>query len=107
MSSLSYFTKAIDFRLYIGHAVAFVCLAAYGVIFYFIWKDGEWSREMTRREKQHKQNQAAKNLDRLDSGSQYREKEEAFSDEEPASVEATSKPPVKKAKKTKKKSKRD
>ena len=49
--SFLYFTKNIDFRLYIGHAVAFVCLSAYALIFYFIWKDGAWSREMRRREK--------------------------------------------------------
>jgi|TARA_B110000003_G_scaffold227280_1_gene228484 hypothetical protein len=51
--SLLYFTKNIDFRLYIGHAVAFICLSAYGLIFYFIWKDGAWGREMKRRERLH------------------------------------------------------
>lgn len=64
---------------------------------------------MKRREKLHKQNQArADNLDPQDSVGQYREKEEAFSDGEPSSVEATTKSPVKKSKKkAKKKSKKD
>ena len=50
MSSVLWFAKNIDFRLYIGHAVAFVCLAAYGVIFYFIWLDGSYGRELRRKE---------------------------------------------------------
>ena len=62
-----WFTKSIDFRLYIGHAVAFVCLAAYGVIFYFIWLDGEYGREMKRREKIFKKKQNEKLLKQVDS----------------------------------------
>ena len=50
MSSVLWFAKNIAFRLYIGHAVAFVCLAAYGVIFYFIWLDGSYGRELRRKE---------------------------------------------------------
>ena len=67
MSSVLWFTKSIDFRLYIGHAVAFVCLAAYGVIFYFIRLDGEYGREMKRKEKVYKKKQQEKLLKERDS----------------------------------------
>ena len=67
MSSVLWFTKSIDFGHHIGHAVAFVCLAAYGVIFYFIWLDGEYGREMKRKEKVYKKKQQEKLLKERDS----------------------------------------
>ena len=42
-------TPPIDFRHYIGYMVGGFCVAVYAAIFLYIYKDGEFERNMRRR----------------------------------------------------------
>ena len=42
-------SRAFDWKEYIGYFVASFVVCCYGCIFWFIWRDGEWEREVERR----------------------------------------------------------